>query len=419
MARGAYRAVDQRPDPVSKFNLGVLMEERGDVAAAERAYRHADSRGHAAGAVNLGVLLEGRGDVAGAEAAYRRAQKRGDPNGAFNLGVLLDERGDVNGAMRAYRFADQRGHAAAACNLGAILAEHGDVSGAEAAFKRANERGDSNAAFNLAALLGASQYPEHAPDRSLDVDPPLPGRDFPGVLPTATSRADTTPADGAGFVRPESHANTPREPRSRRGAFTGRRLGLVLVPALFLVAAALVLGSSLIGGPKETVNSAAATHPTRPANTVATVAATHAAPRTVPPSATLTARHRPARSAHAKSVAHTRRPSSASTRHIARPRHLAAPPPAPRTIQPTYVASRGGSSGTVSPAPSTPAPSRPAPSTPAPGHSSPSTSSGGDSGSAPSTGTGTSSNRSSGTGTGIVSGGTGGTSHSGTVSGGG
>jgi tetratricopeptide (TPR) repeat protein len=55
------------------------------------------------------VLLEERGDLSAAEAAYRRADQRGDANGSFNLGLLLEERGDLGGAIAAYERADQRG----------------------------------------------------------------------------------------------------------------------------------------------------------------------------------------------------------------------------------------------------------------------------------------------------------------------
>jgi TPR repeat protein len=89
------------------FNLGVLLEERKDLPAAEAAYRRADERGHAAASSNLGVLLEGQGDRTGAEAAYRRADQRGETNGSFNLGVLLEETDDLGGAEAAYRRAER------------------------------------------------------------------------------------------------------------------------------------------------------------------------------------------------------------------------------------------------------------------------------------------------------------------------
>lgn len=145
--------VPDHSDADTAFSLGVLLEEQGDLMAAEAAYARADDHGHAAAASNLGVLLEARGDLAGAEAAYRRADDRREANGAFNLGVLLEEQHDYEGAEAAYRRADGRGHAAAASNLGVLLESQGDRIGAEAAYRRADQRGEANGAFNLAVLL--------------------------------------------------------------------------------------------------------------------------------------------------------------------------------------------------------------------------------------------------------------------------
>lgn len=91
------------------FNLGVLLQQRNDLAGAEAAYRRADERGHAGAASNLGVVLEAQGDGTGAEAAYRRAAQRGAADGAFNLGVLLEERDDLASAEAAYRRAAECG----------------------------------------------------------------------------------------------------------------------------------------------------------------------------------------------------------------------------------------------------------------------------------------------------------------------
>jgi peptidoglycan hydrolase-like protein with peptidoglycan-binding domain len=101
----AADGVHASTDAERLFELGLLLEERGDLAGAEAAYLRADQRGHPAAASNLGVLLEERGDRTGAEAAYRRAAERGGANGTFNLGVLLEERDDLTGAEAAYRHA--------------------------------------------------------------------------------------------------------------------------------------------------------------------------------------------------------------------------------------------------------------------------------------------------------------------------
>jgi TPR repeat protein len=84
-------------------------------------YRRADESGAPSGAFNLGVLLHQRGDTAAAAAAYERAERRGDPDAAFNLGVLLYEAGDLDGAEAAWRRSAGRGDAAAAENLEFLL----------------------------------------------------------------------------------------------------------------------------------------------------------------------------------------------------------------------------------------------------------------------------------------------------------
>jgi len=81
-----------------------------------------------------------------AEAAYRRADERGDPGGASNLGVLLEERGDLEGAEAVYRRADERGHPGGASNLGVLLKERGDLEGAKAAYRRAADSPDQQVA---------------------------------------------------------------------------------------------------------------------------------------------------------------------------------------------------------------------------------------------------------------------------------
>jgi tetratricopeptide (TPR) repeat protein len=109
-----YAALDEGGHSAGAYNLGVLLERRGDLEGAEAAYRRADEREHPAGALGLGVLLERRGDLEGAEAAFRRADQHGDADGAFNLGVMLQRRQDLEGAEAAYRRADERGHRAGA-----------------------------------------------------------------------------------------------------------------------------------------------------------------------------------------------------------------------------------------------------------------------------------------------------------------
>ncbi|HYZ80185.1 MAG TPA: hypothetical protein VE571_02895 [Solirubrobacteraceae bacterium] len=110
-SRGENTLINGTVAAVERFRLGVLLEERGDRATAERAYREADALGHAGAALNLGVLHEARGNLGAAKACYRRAHRRGDENGAFNLAALLEEHGDMAGAKRAYTRAEAAGHA--------------------------------------------------------------------------------------------------------------------------------------------------------------------------------------------------------------------------------------------------------------------------------------------------------------------
>ena len=156
--------------------------ERSDHAGLT--YRHPDAAGDARGAFNLGVLLHERREFAAAAAAYERAELSGDRDAAFNLGVLLYEQGDLDGAEAAWRRCLSRHHVQAAANLGFLLQRRGDLEGARAAnaaaerwaaaeraaaapsrsqcllrsqaeltYRRADAAGDAGGAFNLGVLL--------------------------------------------------------------------------------------------------------------------------------------------------------------------------------------------------------------------------------------------------------------------------
>jgi peptidoglycan hydrolase-like protein with peptidoglycan-binding domain len=149
----AFRQADELGDPAAASNLGVLLEQRGDLAAAEAAYRRADARGSAHGAFNLAGLLHDRGDLQGAMWAYRRADIRGDGTAASNLARLLASHGDPDAAEDAFARAEDRGDPSAAASLGVLLEHRGDVQAAEAAYRRADTRGDPDGAHNLGELL--------------------------------------------------------------------------------------------------------------------------------------------------------------------------------------------------------------------------------------------------------------------------
>lgn len=195
----------QQPRDVARFEE-VLTERGGDPELA--VYAQADAAGEPHGATNLGVLLEQRGDLEGALAAYGRADRRGDVDGSFNLGCLLAEMGDVPGAIAALRRADERGDAGGASNLGVLLEREGDHDGALAAYRRADERGDARGAFNLGLLLAArGELPgaRAAYQRAAE-------RGDPEVRERARAAADAMPTevDSAPTAATETRASTHR-----------------------------------------------------------------------------------------------------------------------------------------------------------------------------------------------------------------
>jgi TPR repeat protein len=68
------------------YNLGVLLNKRGEQAEAETWYRKAADTGHAGAMSNLGVLLAERGEQAEAETWYRKAADTGHASAMYNLG---------------------------------------------------------------------------------------------------------------------------------------------------------------------------------------------------------------------------------------------------------------------------------------------------------------------------------------------
>jgi Flp pilus assembly protein TadD len=106
----------------------------------ELAHGRADGSGAGTGSFNLGVMLQQQGDVGGAIAAYKRAEQRGDPDAAFNLGVILYESGDLDGAEASWRRSVQRGHTLAAANLEFLLRRRHELDAAAAAGEAGDQR---------------------------------------------------------------------------------------------------------------------------------------------------------------------------------------------------------------------------------------------------------------------------------------
>jgi tetratricopeptide (TPR) repeat protein len=104
-ARRAYaRAIELEPRHAdAHVNLGRILHDAGDRAAAEAHYRQAlDAGAHPTAAYNLGVVLEDQGRLDDAETAYRRTIDL-DPDLAdahYNLAMLLERRGEREAAVR-------------------------------------------------------------------------------------------------------------------------------------------------------------------------------------------------------------------------------------------------------------------------------------------------------------------------------
>ena len=82
---------------MAAFNLGLMLQNRGDADGAKTFYRVALASGHRTeapkAAVNLGLLLERAGDAPGAEAAYREGVAYGEPDAVVLLEELRQGRG--------------------------------------------------------------------------------------------------------------------------------------------------------------------------------------------------------------------------------------------------------------------------------------------------------------------------------------
>jgi TPR repeat protein len=148
-----WRAAADTGDLAAMYDLGVLAERRGDLAAAESWWRRAGAGGDRDAMFNLAALLAEHGEAEQAERWYSRAAAAGDADAAYNLGVLLAGRGDLGSARLRLEAAAATGHVRAMLALGAVAAGSDDDAAAETWWRRAADAGDAAAMHNLAMLL--------------------------------------------------------------------------------------------------------------------------------------------------------------------------------------------------------------------------------------------------------------------------
>ena len=168
------------------FAEAVRRHQGQETAAAETLYRAilTLSPQHADASYNLGILLQARGNFADAALAYRNAiTLRPDFAGAYsNLGTALQELGRLDEAIAIYRdaIALQPDFAMAHLNIGAALREQGKFAEAAVACRRALAiQPDYDQAYvNLSAALLDLDEPEAAIEASRQAIAVNPGMVF-------------------------------------------------------------------------------------------------------------------------------------------------------------------------------------------------------------------------------------------------
>jgi TPR repeat protein len=143
-----YRRADELGSAEGAYRLGVLFYNKGLIQSSSDALRRALDRGHPEAAAAMTAAFTDP-QVSGSEEDVRRGDQAGRGVSSFELGVILNERGDLAGAEAAYRRAIDRGHVAAATNLGLLLFQQNDISGAKAALRSAEAGGDGLASEKL------------------------------------------------------------------------------------------------------------------------------------------------------------------------------------------------------------------------------------------------------------------------------
>ena len=142
---GPYEAARAlRPENLTVLNnLGIALDEKGDIEGAIAVYREAIKHDPKASQAhyNLGIALKGKGDIDGAIAAYKEAIKH-DPKLASahtNLGAIYRQQKKYVEAVACAREAIKAdsNYSYAHALLGETLRESGDIPGARVALTEA------------------------------------------------------------------------------------------------------------------------------------------------------------------------------------------------------------------------------------------------------------------------------------------
>ncbi|WP_327728993.1 tetratricopeptide repeat protein [Streptomyces sp. NBC_00487] len=181
----AWHAEAESGDSEAAYEIGMLLEKKGDLVGAEAWYRRSSKGSNADAMHNLAFLVRDGGDEAGAldwwkraveagnlhaafhlgwhqerngnnstaEKYYRKAALGGDGHACFHIGVFAERRSDFAEAEGWYRQAVELGDLGALNNLGVMLQKKGDLDGAEKCWREAFAEGDVNSAWNLGMLF--------------------------------------------------------------------------------------------------------------------------------------------------------------------------------------------------------------------------------------------------------------------------
>lgn len=108
---------------------------------------------HVGAPLNVFGGMWGRCDPGAMEAGVAAADQTGSASGAYHLGILLRERGDSAGAAQASIRAGERGYPAGWTNAAVNLQESGDLAGAEWAALQGDDLGEVDATVLLGLIL--------------------------------------------------------------------------------------------------------------------------------------------------------------------------------------------------------------------------------------------------------------------------